>query len=187
MKTIIGMMAAVVLLPGPGLVLAAAGMAVPPAAGGGAVSAVTGGSAMGTPADPSLSAVPATAVAYALGQLGTPYVWGGEAPGVGFDCSGLVQAAFGAAGVHLPRVAQAQFDAGPGVPAGAPLIRGDLVFFGSGPGAVSHVGIYLSGSGPAASMVDAPHSGAVVRIEAFSAVVGARWGTDLYVGATRPR
>lgn len=36
-------------------------------------------------------------------------------------------------------------------------------------------------------MVDAPHSGAAVRVEAFSAVVGTPWGTELYVGATRPR
>src|ERR1700729_2871835 len=47
----------------------------------------------------------ATAVSWALAQLGTPYRWGGEGSG-GFDCSGLVQAAFGAAGIRLPRVAQ---------------------------------------------------------------------------------
>jgi cell wall-associated NlpC family hydrolase len=33
------------------------------------------------------------AAEWALAQVGTPYIWGGEAPGVGFDCSGLVQAA----------------------------------------------------------------------------------------------
>ena len=41
------------------------------------------------------------AVAYALAQLGTPYLWGGDGPG-GFDCSGLVQAAYAAAGIQLP-------------------------------------------------------------------------------------
>src|SRR5207248_1842892 len=51
------------------------------------------------------------AVAYALAQLGTPYQWGGEGAG-GFDCSGLVQAAFASAGIQLPRVAQAQYDVG---------------------------------------------------------------------------
>ena len=34
-----------------------------------------------------------------------PYSWGGTTPGVGFDCSGLVQWAYGEAGVEIPRVA----------------------------------------------------------------------------------
>jgi cell wall-associated NlpC family hydrolase len=114
------------------------------------------------------------AVAYALAQLGTPYRWGGEGPG-GFDCSGLVQAAYASAGIGLPRVAQAQYDAtaNDAVPAGQPLEPGDLVFFGS-PGAVEHVGIVVSPG----QMVDAPHTGAVVRIEPYD------WPD--YVGATRP-
>jgi cell wall-associated NlpC family hydrolase len=116
------------------------------------------------------------AVAYALAQLGTPYRWGGDGPG-GFDCSGLVQAAYASAGVELPRVAQAQYDAGPPIPAGQPLEPGDLIFFGSSPTAVEHVGIVVN---PAANeMVDAPHTGAVVRLEPYSG-----WG-DL-VGVTRP-
>jgi cell wall-associated NlpC family hydrolase len=113
------------------------------------------------------------AVAYALDQLGTPYRWGGDGPG-GFDCSGLTQAAYAAAGIDLPRTAQAQYDAGPAVPTGMPLQPGDLVFFGSSTGAVEHVGIVI-GNG---EMVDAPHSGAVVRIESD------RWPD--YVGASRP-
>jgi len=113
------------------------------------------------------------AVAYALAQLGTPYRWGGDEPG-GFDCSGLVQAAYQAAGIALPRVAQAQYDAGPPVPAGQPLQPGDLVFFGADPADVTHVGIVVSPG----EMVDAPHTGAVVRIEPYS------WPD--YLGATRP-
>jgi len=113
------------------------------------------------------------AVAYALAQLGTPYRWGGDEPG-GFDCSGLVQAAYQAAGIALPRVAQAQYDAGPPVPAGQPLQRGDLVFFGADPADVTHVGIVVSPG----EMVDAPHTGAVVRIEPYD------WPD--YLGATRP-
>jgi cell wall-associated NlpC family hydrolase len=113
------------------------------------------------------------AVAYALAQLGTPYLWGGEGAG-GFDCSGLVQAAYAAAGVELPRVAQAQYDAGPPVAPGQPLQPGDLVFFGADPADVTHVGIVVSPG----EMVDAPHSGAVVRIEPYS------WAD--YLGATRP-
>src|SRR5580698_8388999 len=104
---------------------------------------------------------PATeAMAWALAQRGTPYRWGGEGPG-GFDCSGLVQAAYDAAGVALPRVAQDQYDAGPPVAPGTPLRPGDLVFFGSSAGDIDHVGMVV---GPG-EMVDAPHTGAVVRVE----------------------
>ncbi|MGA2472080.1 MAG: NlpC/P60 family protein, partial [Acidimicrobiales bacterium] len=59
-----------------------------------------------TPAGTPVSGAGAVAVEWALSQIGTPYVWGGETPGVGFDCSGLVQAAYRVAGVALPRVAQ---------------------------------------------------------------------------------
>jgi cell wall-associated NlpC family hydrolase len=123
------------------------------------------------------------AVGYALSQVGTPYRWGGETPGEGFDCSGLAQSAWAAAGVTLPRVAQAQFATGPPVPAGQPLAPGDLVFFGAGPTRVTHVGLVVDAAG---TMVDAPHSGADVRVEAFPLAPGASWGSDLYLGATAP-
>jgi len=114
--------------------------------------------------------------------VGTPYIWGGEAPGVGFDCSGLVQAAYKAAGISLPRVAQDQFDATAKLGPGNPLQPGDLVFFGGGPTDVTHVGIYI-GNG---QMVDAPHTGADVRVEATPTTPGVRWGSDIVVGFTRP-
>jgi cell wall-associated NlpC family hydrolase len=119
------------------------------------------------------SGVAATAVQYALAQLGTPYRWGGEEPG-GFDCSGLVQAAYQAAGLALPRTAQQQYDAGPLLPAGTPLQPGDLVFFGSDGAHVTHVGLIV---GPD-QMVDAPHTGAVVRVESYA------WPD--YLAASRP-
>lgn len=50
----------------------------------------------------------AEAVRKALSAVGTPYVWGGVTPGVGLDCSGLTQWAYGEAGVSLPRLAQEQ-------------------------------------------------------------------------------
>jgi hypothetical protein len=115
-------------------------------------------------------------VADAEAYLGTPYVWGGERPGVGFDCSGLVQWVYAEAGITLPRVAQDQYDAGPHLPAGATLYPGDLMFFGSGPDAVEHVGIYVGGG----EMIDAPYTGVDVR---FDRVAGVSLG---YVGATRP-
>jgi cell wall-associated NlpC family hydrolase len=119
------------------------------------------------------SAAAAAAVRFALAQIGTPYLWGGEGPG-GFDCSGLVQAAYQAAGVALPRVAQQQYDAGPRLQPGEALLAGDLVFFGADARHVSHVGIVVG----AGVMVDAPHTGATVRRESFN------WPD--YLGATRP-
>ena len=126
------------------------------------------------------------AVEWALAQVGTPYVWGGETPGVGFDCSGLAQAAYAVAGITLPRVAQDQFDAGPPLPPGAPLVPGDLVFFGGGPTDVTHVGMYVGTEDGRAVMVDAPHTGADVRVEPFPSAIGAEFGDETYLGATRP-
>ena len=115
------------------------------------------------PARPALGTVRATGRRrVGPGQVGTPYIWGGETPGVGFDCSGLTQAAYQVAGIAIPRVAQDQFDAWPALPPGTELEPGDLVFFGSGPRDVSHVGIYL-GVRVGPPMVDAPHTGADVR------------------------
>ncbi|MDE3206343.1 MAG: C40 family peptidase [Acidobacteriota bacterium] len=119
----------------------------------------------------------ATVVSYALGQIGTPYRWGGETPGVGFDCSGLTQAAYTAAGINIPRTSEAQWSALPHVPLDA-LQPGDLIFFNPGeflPGLPGHVGIYIGSN----EMVDAPHTGANVQIENL-----AIWPTPL--GAARP-
>jgi cell wall-associated NlpC family hydrolase len=128
----------------------------------------------------------AVAVAWALSQIGTPYVWGGESPGVGFDCSGLVQAAYKVAGIALPRVAQDQYDATPKLVPGQPLAPGDLVFFGAGPGAIDHVGMYAGVVNGVSVMIDAPHTGADVRADAFPTTVGASFGGLVFVGATRP-
>jgi cell wall-associated NlpC family hydrolase len=134
--------------------------------------------------DPTSAASAAQkAVQFALAQVGTPYRWGAEAPGVAFDCSGLAQASWAVAGVHLPRVAQDQFDAGPLLPQGTGLQPGDLVFFGPSGGGVTHVGLVVD---PEGQMVDAPHTGAVVRVEPFPLLVGSVWGNDIYLGATRP-
>jgi len=131
--------------------------------------------------DPSLDSVPASALAFAAAQLGTPYVWGGESSG-GYDCSGLVQASYRSVGVELPRVAQTQYDAGPLLRPRAAVEPGDLIFFGSGPTGVSHVGMYV-GSG---DMIDAPHTGTVVRVQRAPLSSGASWGSEVVVGETRP-
>lgn len=115
-----------------------------------------------------------TAINYACGQRGLPYVWGGNGPhDGGFDCSGLTTAAYTAAGITLPRTADAQYRAGPHVPTGQPPLTGDLVFYGT-EHYVHHVGLYLGGG----LMIDAPDFGQVVKTEPYTA-------TD-YLGATRP-
>ncbi|MFC7306788.1 C40 family peptidase [Streptomyces monticola] len=126
----------------------------------------------------STTGAAAKAVAFARSQLGTPYVWGGDGPSEGgFDCSGLTQAAYRAAGITIPRVAQPQFDHGPRVPRGSQIQPGDLLFFGSGPNRITHVGIY-SGDG---RMIDAPRPGTVIRERAVR--LAAR---NDFQGATRP-
>ena len=109
---------------------------------------------------PSLSAGRAGVVVFASAALGLPYLWGGNGPGA-YDCSGLVVAAFRSVGVALPRTAQAQFDVS--IPASPQPTPGDLVFFGSGPSDVGHVGIVIYPG----LMIDAPHTGAFVRIESY--------------------
>jgi cell wall-associated NlpC family hydrolase len=78
----------------------------------------------------------------AKSELGVPYLWGGTSPKTGFDCSGLVQYAYGRVGIHIPRVAAEQFDVG--TPVGLHQLReGDLVFFKESNGYIHHVGIYV--------------------------------------------
>ncbi|MBV8992242.1 MAG: bifunctional lytic transglycosylase/C40 family peptidase [Pseudonocardiales bacterium] len=116
------------------------------------------------------------AIHYACSQEGLPYVWGGNGPqDGGFDCSGLTVAAYGAAGITLPRTADAQFRAGPRVPNGQPLLPGDLVFYGTATH-IHHVGLYLGGG----LMIDAPDVGQTVKLEPY------RHKSDDYAGATRP-
>lgn len=77
-------------------------------------------------------------------HLGTPYVWGGKAPG-GFDCSGFVQYVFSQAGFQLNRTATAQLE-NTLIIDDSDLLPGDLVFFENTdnlPGIVSHVGIFV--------------------------------------------
>ena len=124
------------------------------------------------------AATPAASVAigFACAQLGLTYVWGGDgAAEGGFDCSGLTKAAYNAAGVHLPRTAHTQYDAGPLVSPGEALLPGDLVFYGTSRD-IHHVGLYI-GSG---KMIHAPTFGQVVQISPY------RWNGDDYYGATRP-
>jgi cell wall-associated NlpC family hydrolase len=122
--------------------------------------------------------VQTAAVVYAESQIGTPYTFGGASPQSGFDCSGLVVWAYGLAGVVVPRTANDQWRDEPHI-AVAQLVPGDLVFFGVG-GDAEHVGISIGNN----AMVDAPRTGADVRIDTFTDVVGAVWGSQTLLGAT---
>jgi cell wall-associated NlpC family hydrolase len=94
------------------------------------------------------------AVAAAQSQLGVPYGWGAEQPGVAFDCSGLTQWAWARAGVSIPRTTYAQINAGRRVSI-SQIQPGDLVFYyGTG-----HVAMYVGGG----TVIHAPHTGDVVR------------------------
>ena len=115
------------------------------------------------PAAPVLggSAAARTAVDTAMAQVGDPYVWGAAGPNA-FDCSGLVQYAYAAAGIGLPHSSRMQSTMGAPVSRGA-LQPGDLVFFYS---PVSHVGIYI-GNG---QMVHASTSGVPVKVASIDSM-----------------
>jgi len=113
-----------------------------------------------------------------LDTLGTPYVWGGEDPEGGFDCSGLTQFVYREiAGLELPRTARAQRHEGTAV-SKKQLKPGDLVFFATRRrGGVSHVGIYIGQN----QFVHAPTRGSTVRIDSLDN----RYWSRHYVAARR--
>ena len=107
------------------------------------------------------SAAAQTAVDTALAQQGDPYVWAASGPN-SFDCSGLVQYAYAAAGISLPHSSRSQAAMGQSV-SRSELQPGDLIAFYS---PVSHIGIYI-GNG---MMVHAPTSGDVVKVASIDAM-----------------
>jgi cell wall-associated NlpC family hydrolase len=116
------------------------------------------------------------AAAWALTQLGRPYQWGATGP-ASYDCSGLAMAAWAQAGVALLHWTGFQWTSGPHVPL-RQLRRGDLVFYATNvadPTTIHHVGVYIGGG----RMVDAPYTGAFVRIDSI-------YGFSGLIGATRP-
>lgn len=122
----------------------------------------------------------AAAIAFAAAQIGRPYIWGGNGtnnPLKGYDCSGLTQAAYRYAGVDIPRVATAQYEADRKVELES-LEPGDLAFYGN-PGFAHHVAIYLGTIRGTPAVLDAPRPGEVVRLDPLTA------GGDLFA-ATRP-
>lgn len=100
-------------------------------------------------------------VMYAVGMSDTPYRYGGNSSGDGFDCSGFVGHVYQhSLGISLPRTARAISNAGNPIKQ-SDLNPGDLVFYNTLNAPFSHVGIYI-GDG---KFVHSPKSGSRVRIE----------------------
>jgi len=133
----------------------------------------TGGSTSGTYTGPTGSQAD-TAVQFAYNQLGCPYVYGGTGPCAdGFDCSGLVQAAWAAAGIDIPRDTYEQWAALPHISASA-IQPGDLLYY-NGEG---HVAMYVGGG----YIIDAPSTGYDIEKIPMSTA----WYADSFDGAARP-
>ena len=176
-----------------------------PGSGGiGPVGVVTNGVTVELPAQAGVGGTltfpnqaAATAAATALSYLGVGYAWGGgglngptlgirdggvadsfgDYAKVGFDCSGLVQAAYGRAGIDVGHPTAQQWEGGTAGPhlAYAQALPGDLIFYGT---PTHHVSLYLGQISGRQLMVEAPHSGDVVKVS--TVYIG-----DM-VGVTRP-
>ena len=114
------------------------------------------------------------AVAFVYSQLSCPYVYGGTGPcHMGFDCSGLVQAAWSAAGVQLPRDTYEDWAALPHIPV-ASIEPGDLLIY-DGEG---HVAMYVGGG----YIIDAPQTG----LDVEKIPMSTSWYADNLDGVLRP-
>ncbi len=124
------------------------------------------------PLHPVAGAVLGTALRF----QGVPYLWGGDNPVSGFDCSGFVRYVLAQHAVPAPRTAAEQYALGTGVDR-RHVRAGDLVFFSTVAPGPSHVGLAIS---PVA-FVHAPASSGVVRVEQMRS----SYWTSRYVGARR--
>ena len=120
----------------------------------------------------------AAAIAFAEAQVGKPYCWGGQGPAC-FDCSGLVFAAYAAAGIHIARTTYQWQQDGPQIPL-SQIQPGDLLFSAGVDGTPAnpgHVVMYL-GIG---QVIQAPETGQDVQIDPLdlAAVVVATRPADL--------
>ena len=151
--------AAAVTLPLLIIVLVTASPAPPAAVG---LSGVTALAEAGVPPSGGRPAgkVAATAIAFAEAQLGRPYQWGAAGPDA-YDCSGLVYAAYAAAGIHIARTTYQWRQDGPQVPL-SEIQPGDLLFSAGSDGTPAnpgHVVMYLGGG----QVIQAPQAGQDVQ------------------------
>jgi NlpC/P60 family len=131
----------------------------------------------GLPPGAPAEEVAAAAVQFAYSQLGKPYRWGATGELGFYDCSGLMLRAYQKGGITLPRTSRQQWYAGARVWNVADMLPGDLVFYAyntADPATIHHVGIYIG----AGNMIDAPYTGANVRITPFL--------RGDFIGAVRP-
>ncbi|MFF0436171.1 NlpC/P60 family protein [Streptomyces sp. NPDC004327] len=133
----------------------------------GAQSQLLGSGALAGPRMPSAEG--AEALRFAVRQIGKPYEWGAEGPDT-YDCSGLTQSSWAAAGRTLPRTSQEQWQTLPRVPLSA-LRPGDLVVYFP---EATHIALYL-GDG---LVVHAPRPGARIKVSPLAA--------NPLLGAVRP-
>ncbi|MEO6173026.1 MAG: C40 family peptidase [Arenimonas sp.] len=125
-----------------------------------------------------LSQVSNEVIFRAISLVGTPYRYGGSHPDTGLDCSGLIDFVFReAAGLKLPRTTRELIDIDAKAIDRDDLQAGDLVYFNSRGGRVSHIGIYVGEN----RFVHAPSTGGVVRIDKLNTP----YWTKFYVGAKR--
>jgi cell wall-associated NlpC family hydrolase len=113
-------------------------------------------------ATPAPSSAAATAVAFALRQVGKPYQWDAAGPGA-YDCSGLVYAAYAAAGIRIARTTYQWRQDGPQIPL-SQIRPGDLLFSAGSDGTPAnpgHVVMYLGGG----QIIQAPQTGEDVQID----------------------
>jgi len=142
------------------------------------------------PASPPTAAPPAVegstaalaVVQTALDVMGAPYRWGGTSAD-GFDCSGLIQYAYSAHGVMLPRTSAEQ--ARQGIGAGrelSALLPGDILTFSSGAGGsqVTHVGLYVGGGEFIHSATNGVQKSRLSATDPYG-----KWWWDRWVGARR--
>jgi peptidoglycan DL-endopeptidase CwlO len=132
-----------------------------------------GGTTSGTYTGPTGSQAD-TAVQFVYDQLGCPYVYGGTGPCKdGFDCSGLVQAAWAAAGIDIPRDTYGQWANLPHI-SSSDIEPGDLLFYND----EGHVAMYVGGG----YIIDAPSTGYDVE----KIPMNTAWYADSFDGAVRP-
>lgn len=107
-------------------------------------SGSSGSSGVRIPRSPAPTATAARVLQTADRYVGIPYVWGGNTPESGFDCSGFTKYVFAEQGISLPRTSREQARAGRGVaPDYGAIEPGDILLFAEPNSAISHVAIYV--------------------------------------------
>jgi peptidoglycan DL-endopeptidase CwlO len=138
-----------------------------------------GGNSSTANTTPQQSPLPANtaagkAIAFVYAQLGCPYVYGGTGPcHDGFDCSGLMQAAYAAAGVQIPRDTFEDWSQLPHV-ALSDIEPGDMILY-DGEG---HVAMYVGGG----YIIDSPQTG----LDVEKIPMSTSWYADNTDGVVRP-